>query len=433
MLVQGARRVGKSTLATEFARNEYAAHLVIDFSVAPNDVKAIFENYRHDLDAFFRYLFTYYGVVPVTRDTLIVFDEVQRFPIAREFVKHLVADGRYDYLETGSLISIKQNVADIVIPSEEDSLELNPLDFEEFCWAMGDDPLPDFISETFAGKGTEPVPEALHRRCSDRLREYMLVGGMPQAVVAFREQNSFAAADEAKRRIVKIHREDIAKFAGVNAAKVGAIYDALPGQLSKHEKKFTLASLGANARYREYDAAFFWLSDARMTNMCRSVTDQSVGLGLTAEDSRFKCYLSDTGLLVTRAFENGTVPIEDVYRDVLFGKLQLNEGMLVENLVAQQLVANGRPLYFYSSYDSHDASNRMEIDFLVVRPYDNAGLKARICPIEVKSTKGYRTKSLDKFKKKFGNRIGEQIVLHPGNVRIDGERLYLPLYMAICL
>lgn len=431
LLIEGARRTGKSTLAEIFAKAEYSTHLIINFETAEASVKEIFEQYRSDIDEFFKYLLLFYGVELKRRDALIVFDEVQRFPMARSFIKQLVADGRYDYLETGSLISIRKNVENIIIPSEEDRLELGPFDFEEFLGACGNAMLAGAIRDSFTRQ--KPLPEAIHRKAERLWREYMLVGGMPQAVQAYVDSNDFSRADRVKRRILRLYQEDIMKFGGDDASKAAAIFGAVPGQLAKHEKKFTLSSVGGNARYRGYAGAFFWLEDARMVNVCRNVTDPSVGLDLTAEESNLKCYMGDTGLLATMAFGDRGETRDEVYRNILFDKLEVNEGMLVENAVAQQFAAQGRKLRFFSSRDDAAADNTMEIDFLIVREYENAGLKPRISPVEVKSTKRYGTKSLSKFKNRFGRRVGTQYVLHPKPLKVEGERVSLPLYMSFCL
>ncbi len=431
ILIEGARRTGKSTLAEHFAQREYGSHLLINFETAPQDVKSIFENYRSNVDDFFKYLLAYYGVSLERRNALIIFDEVQRFPMARSFIKQLVADGRYDYMETGSLISIRKNVEDIVIPSEEDRMELGPLDFEEFLWATGNRQLADLVRDSF--RSLSPLPEPIHRKAERFWREYMLVGGMPQVVTAFLEASDFAAADRAKRRILSLYREDIMKFGGDDASRAAAIFDAIPGQLAKHEKKFTLAAARPGARYRDWAGAFFWLADARMANVCRNVTDPSVGLDLSLEENNLKCYLCDTGLLSTLAFGDREETRNDVYRSILLDKLNINEGMLTENAVAQQLTACGHKLRFYSHRDDARKEDTMEVDFLIVREYENAGLKPRISPIEVKSTKRYGTKPLDKFKAKFGKRVGTQIVLHPKPLLRDEDRLGLPLYMSFCL
>jgi len=253
---------------------------------------------------------------------------------------------------------------------------------------------------------------------------------MPEVVNGYVRARDFAQADAAKRQILELYRNDVGKYAGRSQYRVASVFDAIPSQLSKHEKRFILASISKDARMRGYEGAFFWLADARIANIAYASTDPSVGLGLSAEHSTLKCYLADTGLLVSLAFPDTGIAPGSVYQQALLGNLGINEGMLVENAVAQQLVASGHSLFFYSSYDREDSSNRMEIDFLVIRPYPNAAMKPRISPIEVKSPKQYSTTSLDKFKAKFGQRIGMQYVVHPKQLRLDGERMFVPLYMA---
>ena len=431
LLVEGARRVGKSTLVEEFGKNEYRTCLVIDFFQAPDEVKEYFSIYRADLDTLFLYLSTFYGVELHKRESLIVFDEVQMCPFARGLIKYLVADGRYDYIETGSLLSIKQNVENIVIPSEEEVLELGPLDFEEFLWAMGEHQLADLIKHQFQMQ--KPLPDALHCKASGLFREYMLVGGMPKPVDVYAAQRSFEAADREKRRILQLYRNDVSRFARGYEFKVASILDGIPGQLAKHEKKFTLSSISKNARMRTYEEAFFWLADARIANICYAANDPSVGLSLSMEQSSLKCYMADTGLLVSLAFADDSKTAENVYRTVLRGELGINEGMLTENVVAQMLVARGHHLFFYSQSGRTEGEERMEIDFLIHKPYEDAAGKPRISPIEVKSPRQYGTTSLDRFKKRFGKRIGVQYVLHPKQMKVEQGRVYLPLYMGMCL
>ena len=431
VLLRGARRVGKSTLVEAFGKNEYASCLIIDFFQAPAEVKAYFEDYRTDFDTLFLYLQAFYGVDLVKRKSLVVFDEVQMFPQARGLIKYLVADGRYDYIETGSLLSIRQNVEGIIIPSEEEAVSLGPLDFEEFLWAMGEEKLATLIRRQF--EALQPLPDGLHRRAAGLLREYLLVGGMPRPAATYVEQRKFAPVDEEKRRILELYRNDVARFAKGCEYKVVSVLDNVAGQLSKREKKFTLASMGKNARMRGYEEAFFWLSDARIANVCYASNDLGVGLSLNMERSSLKCYMTDTGLLVTLAFADGDVTDKGVYRSILRGNIGVNEGMLVENVIAQMLVAAGHRLFFYSQSGKGKKENRMEIDFLVTRPYANAAGKPRVSPIEVKSPRQYGTTSLDRFKEKFGRRVGTQYVLHPKQMQIEGDRVCLPLYMGWCL
>ena len=291
--------------------------------------------------------------------------------------------------------------------------------------------LAELIRKQFDGK--TPLPDNLHRRALGLFREYMLVGGMPEPVSIYIDQRKFAPVDAAKRRILNLYRNDVARFARGYEFKVVSVLDGIPGQLSKHEKKYTLSSLNKNARSRTYEEAFFWLADARIANLCYAASDPAVGLSLSREQTALKCYMADTGLLVTLAFADGQETNEDVYRAVLRGDIGINEGMLTENVVAQMLRANGHRLFFYSQSGKKQGEARMEIDFLVVRPYADAAMKPRVCPIEVKSPRQYGTTSLDRFKEKFGKRIGTQYVLHPKQMKAEGDRLYVPLYMGFCL
>ena len=432
MLIEGARRVGKTTIALELARREYDSYLYLDFSVIQPEIRTLFEQQLYNIPSFLNQLQILTATRLEPRKSLIIFDEVQSFPRAREAIKHLVADGRFDYLETGSLISLKKNVEGIVIPSEESRIDLDPLDFEEWLWATdASGLLADVIKE--AARTKTPLVDALHKMAMRSFREYLLVGGMPQAVEAFGADKDFFAADEVKRQILNLYKSDMFKYGGDDAAKVAAIFEQIPGQLSRHEKRFVFASLGENARYREYAGSVFWLGDSRIANICRKASDPSVGFGLSAMENDFKCYLADTGLLVTSVFADRSATQNPVYAAILSEQLGINEGMIVENYVAQQLKALGDKLFYYSSYSKKDSSQTMEIDFLIIRGFDNAAFKPRVSPIEVKSTGRYSTKSLDKFKDKYQKRVGTQYVLHPKQLKVDGERVYLPLYMAFAL
>ena len=430
LLIEGARRVGKSTLAEEFGRKHYRSYLLIDFSLIPKEVADFFEDLRTDIDRFFQYLSAYYGVTLYRRNSLIIFDEVQLFPKARGFIKYLVADGRYDYIETGSLLSIHQNVEGIVIPSEEESFRLNPLDFEEFLSAIGEEALSELIRDSFSKN--EALPPPLHRKAMGAFREYMLVGGMPKVVDTYAKKRSFEKADEEKRHILELYRKDVDRFARGYKHKVLSIFDEIPAQLSKHEKKFKLTSLTKDARMRAYEEAFMWLNDAQITIPCYGVSDPSVSLALSRE-SLLKCYMADTGLLATMALITSNVTKEDLYRNVFLGKIAINEGMLTENIVAQTLVANGDRLFFYSQTGHAEDESRMEIDFLIIRPFSDAAGKPRVSPIEVKSTTRMTTISLDRFAAKFEKKIGHQYIFYPGPLKKDRERLYVPLYAAHCV
>lgn len=434
LLVEGARRVGKTTLVREFARREYAASIYIDFSVAGRDTLNLFREQREDVDTFLRTLQLLYGTRLPERDGLVIFDEVQRFPLAREYVKHLVADGRYDYIETGSLISIRKNVEGIVIPSEEDRVSLDPMDFEEYLWAHGLDLYADEIRR--AAETLRPLPDAVHSKLMRLFDEYMVVGGMPQSVEAFVEERDFEPCERVKRRTLQLYLDDIAKFGGPEARRAHAVFQAIPGQLSQASKRFKFSSLGSGVRYDDCETALDWLADAHLANVCRLCTDPSVGLRMSEEASSLKCYMADTGLLVSHAFADGPESLR-AQRDLQLGRVSINRGMLVENVVAQQLRASGHSL-FYHTWDeppAHDGGRPRprEVDFLLTRGFSDAGGKPRVCPVEVKSTKSYSTVSLDDFAARYGKRVGNQIVLHPKQLRREGARWYLPLYMAHCL
>ncbi len=428
LLIDGARRVGKSYLAREFAR-EYRSHIFIDFGLAPREIRELFENTLHDLDTFFSFLSTYYNVQLFKRESLIIFDEVQLFPKARAALKYLVEDGRFDYLETGSLMSIKRNVQDILIPSEEQHLKMYPMDFEEFLWAMDSDMLMPQIRASY--ETHMPLHSLLHRKAMELFRQYMIVGGMPQAVDAFVQERDFLQVDTIKRGILELYRQDIAKFARGYESKVSGIFESIPGQLSRHEKKFRLASLKKEARFRDYEEALLWLEDAMVANLCFNSTEPDIGLKLKSDFLTLKCYMADTGLLLSHTFEEKTIMEEGLHPQLLFHDLTINKGMLVENIVAQMLVAAGHKLFFYSRSSREDAAQRMEIDFLI--PARTRDGKHAISPIEVKSGKNYTLSSLKKMIARFPKRLGTAYVVHGKEYREDGGITYLPFYMVPCL
>ena len=427
LLIDGARRVGKSWVAEAFAKAEYKSYVLIDFSKVPKEVKAVFEDDLENLDTLFLKLSTRYGVKLYNRQTLFIFDEVQRFPRAREAIKTLVADRRYDYLETGSLVSIDENVEDIVIPSEEERIKMFPMDFEEFLWAKGDELSMDYIRDRFA-KG-EAMGPLMHKKCMQLFREYLVVGGMPQAVAEFVNTNDLMAVDRVKRKILKLYREDIQKHAGRYALKTMLVWDGVPGMLSKHEKKFRLSSLEKNARMREYEDAFMWLREAMVCNIAYNSTEPNVGLGINAELSTLKCYVADTGLLVSMAFSERQVIAEQVHSRILFDALEFNKGMLVENAVAQMLRTSGHEsLYFYSRPRvDGDSSRQMEVDFLLAKA--RLSRRHNVIAVEVKGGRKYDHSSLDKFMGRFKQLVCCAYVLHSKDVQKKGDIVYLPLYM----
>lgn len=431
VLIEGARRVGKTTLVRAFAEREYSDHIYIDFSKAPKAVLDLFRDQREDVDTFLRMLQLHYVKDMPARKSAVIFDEVQRFPIAREYVKHLVADGRFDYIETGSLVSIRKNVEDIIIPSEEERIRLCPLDFDEYLWAMDAGVYVDAICEAFDGRS--PLPDSVHAKVMRLFDEYILVGGMPQSVEAFVESKSFSACDRIKRNILSLYLEDIGKFGGAEARRARAMFQEIPGQLSAASKRFKFASVGKGSTFSDYETAIDWLEDAHLANPCRMCADPSVGLRMTEDASSLKLYMADTGLLATHAFADGPHALE-VQRDIQFGRVSVNRGMLVENVVAQQLRANGHPLYYHTWEEPGKKDGARprprEIDFLTTRPFADAAGKLRVCPVEAKSSKNYTTVSLDDFKRKYSKKVGEEVVLHTKQLSVVGNRMYLPLYMS---
>ena len=424
LLIEGARRVGKSWIVEEFAKREYRSFVLIDFNKVSKAVIDVFKNDLEDLDVFFRKLSEYYGVRLYEGETLFVFDEVQEFPRARAAIKYLVEDGRYHFIENGSLMSIAENVTGIVIPSEEDSIKMYPLDFEEFLWATG---RADMV-ETIKAHRRDLVPfGAVHRKIIEAFREYLVVGGMPQAVSCWAETHDLKKVEAAKKRILKLYRNDIRKHAGRYAMKAEAVFDEIPAQLQEHDKKFRLAAIGADARMREYGDAFLWLKDAMIVNVAYNSTEPTAGLKLSAEYSTLKCYMADTGLLISHAFGSNSKALEEIVRRVMFDSISINEGMLIENAVAQMLVSQGVELFFYARYDKKDAENRMEIDFLL--PDAQITRKKHVSAVEVKSENDYTTSSLDKFRRKFGQSISAAYVVHPGDIRQKDGILYMPIYM----
>lgn len=426
LLVEGARRVGKSWIVEEFAKREYAVHLVIDFAKANRRIRELFEEKLDNLDEFFMLLQAQTRTKLVRGDSLIVFDEVQRFPRAREAIKYLVADGRYHYIETGSLISIKRNVENIVIPSEEMRIQLHPMDFEEFLWAKGADSVADLIRARFASG--MPLEQSNHRMAMELFRQYVVVGGMPQAVEAFADGSDIGAAETAKRTILDLYADDIGKFAGRLKNKVRAIWGNIPGALSSHEKHFKPGVVKAGSKMRELDSPFEWLAESMTVNIASNVTAPNVGLKMSEDRELIKCYMADTGLLVSHAFSENADAVPEMQWKILTGKLEVNKGMLIENVVAQMLRAAGQQLFFYFSSGNGESKNRMEIVFLLSKSKVSA--RHNIHPVEVKSANNYTTSSLDKFRKVFSTSVARPIILHPGDACFGQDVIRLPLYMA---
>lgn len=429
LLIEGARRIGKSTIAGEFGKREYKSYILIDFNDVGKLVKDAFENYLGDLETFFMILSTEYNVTLYPGESLIIFDEIQKFPKARQSIKKLVKDGRFHYIETGSLISIRENVKDITIPSEERKLKMYPMDFEEFCAALGEEKITEFIHKSF--NELTPLPEEMHKKAMMLFKQYMLVGGMPKAVEKYLScGRSFARADEEKRDILQLYRDDISKIDRTYKAKVLSVFDQIPAFLSQHEKRVRLSNISSSSSLPSYEETFFWLGDSMMVNECFNVSDPNVGLSLNEERTAVKCYMGDTGLLVSHAFDENEIASEELYKQILSDKLSLNEGMLFENVVAQCLAANGHKLFFYTHYNEEKHRNDMEIDFLLSA---SGKVRQKLYPVEVKSGKKYTTSSLTAFVQKYSKRIERAYIIHPKNLQIKDRIICIPAYMAMCL
>ena len=424
LLIEGARRIGKSTVAEEFGKREYKSYILIDFNQANKKIRGLFDDLTN-LDVFFQSVSLEYNTRLYRRESLIIFDEIQKFPKAREAIKYLVADGRFDFLETGSLISIRENVEDITIPSEERKLKMYPLDFEEFASYLGEDLLLEYIAECFQKQ--IPLDRSMHAKAMRLFKEYMLVGGMPQAVLAYKKgDRDFAAADIEKRDILNLYRDDIRKSARKYNSKVSAVFENIPAYLSTHEKKVTLGSIDKGATFDKYDEPLFWLDDSMICNLCYKCNDPNVGFALNKNESFVKCYLGDTGLLVSLTFSENELAENNLYKQIMDGNLSVNQGMFYENAIAQMLTAKGKKLYFYTKYSEEKHRNDIEIDFLLS---NESKTRFRIVPIEVKSSKNYSASSLDKFCGLYRGRISGAMIIHPKNYVITEKTVKIPPYM----
>lgn len=420
LLIKGARRVGKSTIALEFARHQYRSHAVIDFSAAGAEIKNLFDDVS-DLDFFFMRLQSLLGVRLHRRQSVIILDEIQLCPRARQAVKHLVADGRYDYIETGSLLSIRANTRDILIPSEETRIEMHPMDFEEFLWALGQAPVFELIRYSYAH--LRPMGEAVNRANMRYYRLYMLVGGMPQAVEAYLGSDDFSDVDAVKRNILELYIDDLLKIDA--SGRVSALFKGVPTELSRGSGSYKVSHVLRGSRPSRAQTQLAELADSLTVNIAYTATDPSVGFSLHTDRERFKIYLADTGLFVTLAFMDGKYTDNIIYRKLLGDRLNVNLGYVYENAVAQALRGRGDNLFYYMfrGLDELGVEHRYEIDFLLSRD-------GKICPVEVKSS-NYRThSSLDHFQAKFSARISHPYLLYTKDLRHDGTITCLPVYMA---
>lgn len=426
-LLEGARRIGKSTIVEEFAKAEYDDYMLLDFAKENKDVKNNFVENMDDLDTFFRNLFLLKKRNLKGKRCVLIFDEVQLFPAARQAIKYLVADGRYDYIETGSLISIKKNVQGILIPSEEHQIKMYPMDFEEFLWAQGDTVTYDAIKEAFENR--KPLGDAIHRKIMKTFRTYMAVGGMPQAVDAFVAGKTFAQIDFIKRNILRLYEEDLAKYDEENREKASVIFKTIPEQLENKNSHFKFSLVDKNARYQNYVDAVNFVSQSMIGNECINVTNPEVALELFADRSNFKLYMGDTGLLVSQIMKSRDKSDEDLYKALIFDDLGINQGMILENMVAQMLRASGQELYFHEyryQEEKQEKEKKYEIDFITVR-------KKKICPIEVKSSNYKSHKSFDYLRKKYQLKMQDSYIIYTKDLQYEDGIMYIPIYMTMLI
>lgn len=420
LLIQGARRIGKSTIAEEFARNEYKSYILIDFSNVSEEVSDLFKDIS-DLNYLFLRLQFIYQVQLYERESVIIFDEVQLQPLARQAIKHLVKDHRYDYIETGSLISVRSRSRNIIIPSEETKVDMFPMDYEEFRWALGDTATIPLLRNAFEKK--LPLGDAVHRKLMRDFRLYMLVGGMPQAVAAYIKTNNFTAVDLAKRDIIALYEEDFGKIDDSGRAK--AMYDAIPAQLSKNALRYQVGKAVKDEKVERIVNVVKEMEDSMTVNVTYHSDDPNAGLALTKNEEYFKMYASDTGLFVTLAFKDSDITENVIYDKLLNDKLSTNLGYVYENVIAQMLRATGKNL-FYHTIPYAEGKKYYEIDFVI--PH-----KHKISPVEVKSS-GYKThKSLDVFCSKFSDRIMHKYLIYTKDYKKENGVEYIPVYMTMFL
>lgn len=414
LLIEGARRVGKSTLVREFAKNEYESYVIIDFSFISQKIAGLFKDI-YDLDNFFMQLQFEYNVQLKPRKSLIVFDEVQLNPLARQAIKHLVADGRFDYIETGSLISIRKNVRNILIPSEEEVLQLYPLDYEEFRWALGDEVTPGLLRQALKGRQSLG---AAHRKLMRDFRLYMLVGGMPQAVDKYIETLNLAEVDSVKRNIINLYEADFNKIDG--SGRIGRLFDDIPAQLGRNSGRYMTQPVVGRLTETVVDEFISEMSASMTVNMCCHTTNPANGLAMDYDKDYFKLYCGDTGLLITLAFKDKDFTDNIIYQKLLSDKLEVNLGYVYENVVAQILVASGRKLFYYTFPTEN--KHLYEVDFIISD-------KDKLNPIEVKSS-GYKAHaSLDAFCEKYSYKVRQPLVVYTKDFMKEGNLLYIPVYM----
>lgn len=416
LLIKGARRVGKSTIAEEFAKNEFRSYILIDFAHTSKEIIELFDD-MYNLDFFFLQLQQFTGTRLYEKESVIIFDEVQLFPKARQAIKYLVADGRYKYIETGSLLSIKKNTKDILIPSEEHKISMYPMDFEEFLWSIDDEMTADTIKVLLKNK--KSAGNAMHRNLMRKFRLYMLIGGMPQAIESYIEHNNLQVVDEVKREIIDLYEEDFVKIDGTGLA--GDIYDTIPANLSNNASRYVLSNAREGTRGSHVRELIPDMLSSFTINIAYRANNPGVGMSLEKDTSRYKLFLSDIGLFITLAFKDKKYTENIIYNKLLSDKLEANLGYVYENVVAQMLITKGNNLFYYTM-ESETSNHLYEIDFLI-------SVGDKICPIEVKSGNYRAHKSLDVFCEKFSKRIGDKYVIHVKDYKWENGIHYIPIYM----
>lgn len=414
VLLEGARRVGKSTIAEQFARNEYRSYILIDFSKASNEIKSCFDDIN-DLDMFFLRLQALTGVNLYKEESVVIFDEVQLFPKARQAIKHLVKDGRYHYIETGSLISIKKNVENILIPSEEMKIEVYPMDYEEFCWATNQNF--DMLKKIY--DMNKSIGQEVNRKLMRDIRVYMAVGGMPQAVEAYTAGQNFSMIDQIKRQIIVLYEDDFKKIDP--SGRLSSIYHSIPAQLSKEAKRYSMSKTLGRRKNEKDDSLIYDLIDSKTVIASYNSTDPRVSLSLTKDLSSYKLYIADTGLFVTLMFIDRPATENEIYAKLLADKLPANLGYLYENLVAQMITSTGRELY-YHTWEKKGSTHYYEIDFLISNG-------SKVSAIEVKSAGAGKHESLLEFRKKYSKNIKNSYIVSQKDIDKKEELKFMPVYL----
>ncbi|MBQ7641174.1 MAG: ATP-binding protein [Acholeplasmatales bacterium] len=423
LLIEGARRIGKSTIVEEFAKNEFDDYIMIDFMYENDEMKNLFKDLKN-LDLFFSNFFLLAGKT-LKPGSLIIFDEIQRCPLARQSIKKLVKDGRYYYIETGSLLSIRDNTDNITIPSEERRIEMYPLDYEEFLWAFGDDSTASLLRSIYSNN--QNISEDIHKELMKKFRLYMVLGGMPKVISIFQMTNSYMEAEKEKQDILKLYKDDLLKHDRKYGTQCRTLYDNLSNELMSQSSRYNISKNSNNKRIKQLDDTIFDLDDSKIVKLCHHASEPQYGLELSKNISKFKMYSCDAGLLVTSIYKDKSLNVEDIYKKLVFGKINSNFGKIFESIVSQALVSNGyTPFYHTYTIEEEGKIKRYEIDFMV----ESAG---KVVAIEVKSGSNFTTSSLNNLKIKYPQLKFKKIVISNKTLSIKDNVMYLPIYMTFVL